>query len=159
MESVLANLTALAPVFREVCTYLKEVVPHDDTARTTGSRLRHFLDGEDAGKLPFVRMWSLGLLARRPDFVEFNVAIRVANEVRDELGLRPAALLARAHRNIAWVREHKETWNSHGPWDRRAILWASTVLPRPERRAWLDSPREGNDLLERSVALKALSLP
>jgi len=159
MGTVLANLGALAPMFREVCSYLEAVVPHDHTAREVGYRLLEFLDNDDAGGVRYVRLWSLELFARRPDFTDFNDAIRVANEMRGELGLRPAALLARAHSDIGWVREHKEIWNSHGPWDRRAIMWASTILPRAERRALLDNPRQGDDLLERSVALKALSLP
>ncbi len=159
LARVLDHLPALGPVFREVCTYLQKVVPKGEAAQTTGARLLKFLREEDMGQLPFVRMWSLDLLARRPDFAGFDDAIQIANEARDELGLRPAALLARAHSNISWVRQHKEDWNSHKPWDCRAILWSSTVLPRAERQAWLDAAKGAKDLLVRSVALKALSLP
>ena len=69
-----------------------------------------------------------------------------------ELGLRPLALLAKHEQDLAWVRERKETWGNNSPWDRRAIIWASTALPRDERNPWLRLVEQNGDHLDRAVA-------
>jgi hypothetical protein len=45
-----------------------------------------------------VRMWILELLHRRPDLCRSTEAIALAEESTAELGYRPAALLAAAHK-------------------------------------------------------------
>jgi hypothetical protein len=155
-ESVFDNLELLSPVMRDVALYLAKTMPAE-RAEGYGSRLLEFLGGSDVGGLPFVRTWGLYLLRERPNMLPAQYAMRLAEEIQNDLGLRPAALLARAHKLVDWVRPQKENWGNHGPWDRRAIIWAGSVLPSTERKKWLELVRDGGDLLDRSVAMLAAS--
>jgi hypothetical protein len=84
-----------------------------------------FLKKGSYGGLPFVQLWAIEILSRRPDMLGQQEAIEVANDSSGALGLRPMATIARSYKLVEWVRAQKETWNNHGPWDRRAIIWAS----------------------------------
>jgi hypothetical protein len=88
---------------------------------------------------------------------DFEAEIRSLCDVaKPDLGLRQYALLAAKLRHIDWVREQKETWNSHGPWDRRAIIAAAHILPSDERRHWLRMVAETEDILDVAIAKSSL---
>jgi hypothetical protein len=74
-----------------------------------------------------------------------------------EDGARPMALVARRNKQVEWVRQQKNTWKNRGPWDRRAIIWSSSVLPKDERRHWLKLVEKDTEPLERAVAQLAAS--
>lgn len=65
-------------------------------------------------KAPALRSW----LAKSPDLVT-------------------QAQLACEERNVAWVRRHKDEAREYGTRARRAVLYASRVLPQDEREPWL----------------------
>jgi hypothetical protein len=106
----------------------------------------------DVGNLPFVRMWILELLNQRPDLCGPAEALGNAEEMHGVFGLRPCALLARAHNQIDWVRARKETWRNHEPWDKRALIWSAYVLPPGERRPFLNMVTQQGDRLDSAVA-------
>jgi len=154
---VLANLQYLSPAFRDVCLYFTKTLNEASTERVKRA-LEDFLLNNDYGKLPYVRMWALDLIAKKPNLLSFERAFFLAEDSRRDLGLRPAALLAREYKNIDWVRGHKEDWNCHNPWERRAIIWAASVLPMDERKPWLGTIKDTtSDVLEKAVAIKSLT--
>jgi hypothetical protein len=155
-DLVLANLDELLPIFRDVAVYLRVTV-NEENAASTGAILTRFLAEGPYGALPFVRMWLLWLLEKRPSLMTFESALRLANDSADSLGTRPAALLARAYGQRSWIRGRKETWANNGPWDRRAIIWCGAILPDNERRHWLAMVEEQGDLLDAAVAKLAAS--
>jgi hypothetical protein len=150
-QVVFENLEVLTPVFREVALYVIKCVPKK-TGVKRGKQLLAFLGNSDVGELPFVRIWTLDILERRPDMARQNQALAIANRSHSVLGLRPTALLARSYGLVEWVRSHKETWSNHAPWDRRSIIWASSILPKGERQHWLKHVQESGDLLDQAVA-------
>ena len=85
--------------------------------------------------------------------------MRLAAESTESLGMRYGALLARTYARLDWVRQQKENWRNHGPWDRRAVIWSSCALPVGERRPWLDIVRDSEDILDRAVAQFASTQP
>ena len=154
---ILANLQYLSPVFREVCLYFQKTLNAANTG-TAKESLGDFLFNNDYGKLPYVRMWALDLFAKNTNLLSFEEALSMAEDSRMHLGLRPAALLAREYKNIDWVRGHKENWNCHNSWERRAIIWAASVLPMDERKPWLGTIKDTtSDILEKAVAIKSLT--
>lgn len=156
-ELILANLETLAPVFSEVCKYFEKTL-NQESADKVKPVLYSFLSKNDYGKLPFVRMWVFDLLSKRPELFTFEEALALAEDSNETLGLRPTALIARAYNRIDWIRQYKENWQCHDPWERRAIIWATSVLPMDERRPWVGKLKDTtSDLLEKSVALKALT--
>jgi hypothetical protein len=150
---VLENLETLTPAMREVIEYLV-VAAKPATLKETGDQLMAFASNAAAGPFPFVRMWILDFFIRRPKSVSYMDAFRIAEESRDTLGVRPMALLAKAHNQVQWVRSQKEKWANHAPWDRRAVIWAASVLPDDERRHWCGLVKEiASDPLDRAVAI------
>jgi hypothetical protein len=154
-ESVLENLSALAPAMKEVVEYLA-VLTSPISAADTGFRILAHLGDSPVGELPFVRMWGLEYFIRRPFAALFPKLLRLAEECRDSLGVRPVALLARAHQQVQWVRSQKEKWANHSPWDRRAIIWAASILPIDERRHWCQLVKDtASDPIDRAVSVLA----
>lgn len=154
-EPVLTNIAALTPAMREVIQYLIAAVK-PNTVKETGKALLNFTSSAAAGSLPFVRMWILEFFIHRPESVKYLDACRIAAESKDSLGARPMALLARSYEQVQWVRAQKEKWANHAPWDRRAIIWASSILPKDERGHWCRLVKDtASDPLDRAVAMLA----
>jgi hypothetical protein len=152
---VFDNLALLSPVFREVSLYLALTWPTAGTKKWTDI-LVDFLRNNDFGKLRYVRMWALELCAKRIGVLPYGTALAIAQQSQAELGVRPAAILAKKYRKIEWVRSYKENWATYGPWDRRAILGATCILPIDERRPFLERVKKSKDILESSIAIHAL---
>jgi hypothetical protein len=154
---VFRHLESLAPVMRDVVRYLAITIPKKQ-AGMRGSELLEFSSTSDVGNLPFVRIWLLDLLARRPDLCEPARALDYAEGTPKSFGVRHTALIAAAHNQIDWVRARKETWRNHEPWSRRALIWSASILPSGERRPFLSMVAEQGDPLDVAVAKYLLSL-
>lgn len=150
------NLEMLTPAFRDTAGYISTCLPRREE-KTRGKELISFLEDNDFGALPFVRAWGLEIMDERPDMVARDAAIELAEGSSTALGARPMALVARRNKQVEWVRQQKDTWKNHGPWDRRAIIWSSSVLPKDERRHWLKLVEKDAEPLERAVAQLAAS--
>ena len=149
--SVLDNLEALTPALRDVIRYLIVAIPKAD-ADGYGAKILAFSRDSAVGALPFVRMWLLELIYRRPDLCTAAQAFALAEESSSYLGHRPAALMASAYKQIDWVRSRKETWRAYEPWSRRALIWSASSLPSGERRPFLAMVAEQGDKLEAALA-------
>ena len=157
---VLDNLEKLVPVLRDVCRYFLQTLPNrEDKAREVGSRLLELARKSDYAWCAFVQMWVLHFLQTKPVAADYSDACELAASAERSLGIRPMALLARAYARVHWVREQKERINSMSPWERRAVIWAGGILPRDERRSWLEFLKsDTNDVLERAIAVHLLSM-
>jgi hypothetical protein len=149
-DQVLENLEVLAPVMRDVAKYLKKSMRRD-SASTIGEGLIKFCKTSDISFIPFVRLWIASVFLEKLT-TEFEESILDHfEEISYGLGIRPVALLAYELSLLDWVREQRETWTNHNPWDRRAIVWTAHVLPRVERNYWLNRIQGSADLLENVV--------
>lgn len=155
-EIIFANLQGLAPALRDVVRYLAVTIPKG-SARAKGHALLEFAEENDVGGLPFVNMWLLELILRRPDLCECNEALKFAEKSSKHLGVRPQALMAAVYNQVDWIRSKKETWRNNEPWDRRAIIWSTSKLPTGERRPFLSMVAEQGDILDVAVAKWLLS--
>lgn len=155
-EHILNNLEVLSPVMRDVVACLIVTILKKQ-AQDDGQQLMQFCANSDIANLRFVRMWILDLLFRRPDLCEPTQALLYAETSVRDLGICPSALLATAHTQIDWVRARKETWRNHNSWDRRALIWSSSILPRGERRPFLSMVVDQGDPLDVAVAKHLLS--
>jgi hypothetical protein len=148
---ILNHLEVLSPVFRDVALCLQRCLPRDGSGRASLESLMSFLSDSDFGQLRFIQLWGLEVCLSRHGLLTPSEFARLVTF----LGVREAALVAQKLKRQDWVRERKEIWNNHGPWDRRAVIWASSVLPRDERHAWLTLVEESGDLLDQAVAIYA----
>ncbi len=153
VPKVLAALPRSLPILPDVVNYLVRVI-NDKNYAEIGDSLRAFLEASDYRDLPFVRTWCLHAFSVIPQLCPVDVAFGLAESSAEAvIAGRYGALLAKAHGIIDWVRERKETWANTPPPVQRAIVWAASVLPTDERRAWLDEPASAGDPLLRWVAL------
>jgi hypothetical protein len=151
-EIVFENLTRLRSVFRDLILYLVVSVPKKGAMRY-GEQIANFLKSSDYGQIPFLRLWGMELFQRRPDMLPPEAVLGLAMEFRADLGTRASALSARASKKIDWVRGQKEVWANYSPWDKRAVIYSGSVLPRTERGIWLNMVAQtSDDILERAVA-------
>ena len=150
------NFEALAPVLRDIIRYLVVTLPKPQAAKR-GKQLLAFCKESDIGALPFVRMWVLELLYRRPDLCPATDALALAEESTADLGYRPAALLAATYKQVDWVRARKETWRNYESWSRRALIWSASALPSGERKPFLSMVAEQGDLLDSAIAKLLMS--
>ena len=132
---VLDNVEVLLPVMGDVCRYIQAVCPHDH--QTVADRLIAAIARSDYVSCGYIAMWVLDLFTRRPELVDFQKSLNFAQRYEAILGLRPQALLAQAHQEAYWVRSQKSALANLRPWDRRAVIYAASVLPHSERAAWL----------------------
>lgn len=132
---VCGNLGPLVPIMGDVSRYLRFVTPLADT--TLVEHILAAVSSSDYASSAYVALWVLDLLVRRPDLATFTKAMAFAKAHEHALGLRPQALLAKAYGQVHWVRSCKNDIANLKPTDRRALIWASSILPPSERNAWL----------------------
>ena len=147
-NSVFSNLPKLAPVFPNVAKYISST---KSASRERGSEFIDFLLQHPLGRLDYCRIWGLHALCSVEGMATPAKLWTVA-ETTQQHSTRVKAAVARLTRNIDWVREQKEDWSALGPWDRRGLIYGSSVLPNDERRPWLGVVEESSDSLEAAVA-------
>ncbi len=148
-DSVFSNLQKLAPVFPHVAQYIKSI---KRAARPRGSELVDFLENSPLGQLDYCRIWGLEALCSVSGLATPTDLWMLA-ETAPQFQTRLMALVAKTTKNIDWVRERKEDWAALGPWDRRGLIYASSILPTDERRPWLGVVENTEDILEKAVAM------
>jgi hypothetical protein len=153
VPTVLDTIQKSLPILPDVVNYLIRAA-NDVNYADIGNRLRSLMESSDYSYLPVVRIWCLHAFSVIPQFCPQDIALALAESSSDPtISGRYSALLAKAHRTIDWVRERKETWANNPAPVQRAIVWAASILPADERRAWLERPANSGDPLLRWVAL------
>lgn len=145
LSDVLAEFERLIPLTREVCLYLQRVLSKDVAEKNEAAILA--ISDSSAASLPFVNMWLAWLFASGAfsgaPFAGLGAKI---------LALRDRALFAVRARDLAWVKSHKSGLDTLGPFEKRAILYASQILSADERKVWLGIAKERGDMLEQVLA-------
>lgn len=155
-DRVINNIDTLVPVMRDVAIYLLKTTQSKNAAKVSQA-LISFLQKSDYAFMPFAKLWAIHVLTEL-NLSEVEQALkRICEEIRDQMGVRPLALLARTMKYIDWVRAQKETWQNNGPWDRRAIIWSATALSDDERKYWLKRVQNAGDILDNAVAKAILA--
>ena len=150
-EAIYDDIPLLIPVIDEVCRIIRRVPAEVGADNSLGHRLASAVSGSDFSSIGFVGLWVSHLFAERPDIMPFDDALRFAQSYEDNLGIRPQALLARANAEESWVTDRMTDLRGLGPWDRRAVLWATSVVPESDRFAWLDDEIHVSGLVEEAI--------
>jgi hypothetical protein len=147
---VLVHFERLLPLVREVCLYLQKVLTQD--AATKNSALFLKIAESPSMQLPYVNMWLSWLFASAA-FADkcFQPLLAKAAQLRSQ------ALIAIRARDLAWVKSRKNGLDTLGPYEKRAVLYASQILSEDERKVWLGIAKERGDLLERILSDHLLS--
>jgi len=145
----IGNLRALVPVLRDVANYLKAT---SKVTVTKKKKIIRFFETDALGSLAFGRMWGIEIIRSIDGLADSQTAMRLAESSPKDIASRLEALVAERFQIVDWVRERKENWSTFGSWERRAVIFSASALPRDERNSWLGMIEEGGDSLDAAVA-------
>jgi len=130
-----------SPVINDVMLYFSAIT-NDDNAESYVDDFVSIIDLETA-KNDLVRYWLGWYLSDRTVFQQND-------NIREFLYSGPIENQARAAltvNNLTWVRERKADISNLSPRGRRAVLYASQILPADERNHWLRMMMGGTEAL------------
>jgi hypothetical protein len=154
VEDVLGNISALEPATAETFLYLQAVSTPTVVAANI-DRIRALLVSPTFKRSRFARHWTYWYITSTKDLVRDAV---IGPAIWKTAPVEWQMRAARTTRNLANVRKQKSGLASLGAWDRRAVLFASEVMPLDERNPWLSTvtPR---DFAEQCIIEWAKSQP
>ena len=152
----LESFELLTPILRDVFIYLGRAKNKKSIDQVAHAILAFGLLS-DSAFMPLVQEWIVEAASTfLADVLTREELLVLVKPAKEAMGLRGEAILARTRNDVAWIRARKESWRSAGPWERRAIIAAGSMLPGDERSAWKKSVTTTTDLLDRAVAVWSL---
>ena len=147
---VLKNFEFLIPVIREVIIYLHKVL----NGKLVEKYEKYFINilASSSMHFPFVNLWVSHLMLNK----HFE-RIDLPSNYDNILDVRDKALLARRKNDTVWVKGYKDGLDVLGPWDKRAILYASDILSRDEMKNWTKLESSRGDIIDKSLCTLLLS--
>lgn len=147
---VLDNFEKMLPVIREVIIYLNAVI-NDEIVSRHKSKFGNILLGHYM-KLPFVNLWISYLLQNR-----HLSTINLSKNYGKVQSIRDRALIARTRQDTTWIRDFRDNIHVLGPWDKRAVLYSSSILPSDEMKPWISISAASGDIVDRSISSYLIS--
>lgn len=147
---VLENFEKMLPLIRDAVIYLNKVI----NKRIVADHRQKFESILSAYYmyLPFVNLWISHLL-RNQSLKEISLPVRYDNI----LSIRGKALIALSRNDTTWVRGFRDGIDSLGPWDKRAVLYSSVVLPPDEMKNWAHAVGASGDIVDKSISAFLIS--
>ena len=145
MDLILNNFSILVPIIRECIVYLKAVINEDVVKRKKEKFLR--LWNIDYIDIPFVNHW-LSFLFQGEEFNEI-----VKEEIFYDMILekRDKAMHAIQKKDTRWVRDFRNNVDLLGTWEKRGILYSSSILPYDEMKHWVKSVASAGDEIDEAI--------
>jgi hypothetical protein len=147
---VLGNFERLLPVIRETVIYLNAVI-NAETVVQHKAGFEAILSAHYM-RLPFVNLWVSHLL-KNQSFVESSLP----SNYKCIQTTRCRAFIALRQKDTTWIRGFRDGIDALGPWDKRAVLYSSIVLPSDEMIAWVDAVGTSGDIVDRSISTFLIS--
>jgi hypothetical protein len=142
---VLDNFERLLPVIREIVIYLNAVI-NDKIIANHKKQFKKILSVYYM-RMPFVNLWVSHLLQNKC-FVKANLQINY-----DEIiSTRGKALTALSRLDTTCVRGFHGNIGTLGPWDKRAVLYSTSILPSDEMKHWIRSAAASGDIIDKSIS-------
>ncbi|MEJ2365721.1 MAG: RNA-directed DNA polymerase [Deltaproteobacteria bacterium] len=147
---VLHNFEKLLPVLREAIVYLNKVL-NKEIVINHQKQFNSILSAHYM-RLPFVNLW-ISYLLQNQSFKEVSVLSNY-----DAIhSIRGKALIAMRRHDTTWVKSYRDGIDVLGPWDKRAVLYSSTILSLDEMKAWAAAVGDSGDIVDKSLALYIIS--
>jgi len=124
-EILLENFEKLNPLVREYVIYLNKVSTNEIVEKNI-SQFNKIYNWNYYKKFPYINLWYSSLF-RNEKFSNLSVQVTNIFSIRDK------AFYSILKKNITWIKGFKEKVDLLGPWDKRAIIYASHLLSRDER--------------------------
>lgn len=151
VDLVLGNLNTLMPVYRDVINYLLRI-ENDTNKDQIQEAIEELLKNTSKFKdLDFQIIWSNHYFySPKQGYAhsEMLESFKKRNNIRDYMLL----LRELDPKYKSKFLSYKEKWQNFSAAERRAIIYASKVLPSTERKIWLRTVQSSGDFLEREIA-------
>jgi len=147
---VLDNFERMLPVIREVVIYLNAVI-NDEIVSIHKKEfeiilLSHYM------RMQFVNLWVSHLLQNQ-HLSRINLPVNY-EKIQS---IRGKALIALRRQDTTWVRDFRDNIDALGPWDKRAVLYSSSILPPDEMTHWVSIAAAGGDIIDKSISSYLIS--
>jgi len=145
----LKNFDKLAPVVRELVLYLHKVID----AGVVAANECPFSDivASPRMQIPYINMWISNLLSNEA-FTDSELP-----NYNSVISLRDQALIALRRSDRTWVKGYQNGLDVLGPWEKRAVIYAASVLSQDETIHWLEVAAARGDIIEAAVAKYVIS--
>lgn len=145
MPVLLENFEKVLPVLRESVIYLRKII-NEKSALDHKSIFEQILNAHYM-QLPFVNLW-ISYLFQKEVFNEINLSISydLIQSTRNQ------ALIAHRSKDTTWVKDFRDGIDVLGPWDKRAVLYSSSILSSDEAKVWAGSVATSGDIIDKSIA-------
>lgn len=144
VPQIFENFNKLLPVIREVVIYFERVLT-DSIVLRYKSEFIAVLENPFLN-LPYINMWIFTLF-QNECFNATDFEIDYAKIFR----IREKALIARREKNLTWLKDIKDSLDTLGVWDRRAIIYSSIILSEDELIHWLGLESSKGDILNKAL--------
>lgn len=146
LNLVLDNFDALMPVLRECIIYLK-TVSNENVVKQNKDKYLNLWESKYV-EIPFVNMWLSSLFQNDTfsELVNENISYDMIKNTRDK------AMHAMQKDDTRWLRDYRDGVDLLGFWDKRAILFASSILPYDEMKHWVDSVASAGDIVDKAIS-------
>ena len=126
------NFDFLLPVLNNVILYLNDVTNEKNITFLTIFFKEWITTNSIENELP--RLWVEWYLTKHSAFMKDKA---ISDFLLSSPNLITQAKTAVSQKNLSWIRDKKSLMLNSGSWQRRAILYASQILPSDERKHWL----------------------
>jgi hypothetical protein len=150
VPSVLKNFETILPVIREVVIYLQRVI-NKEIVQDYKDEFESILNAHYM-RFPYINLW-LSYLFRNRNFNEINIP----EEYDTFLTTRAKALIALRKKDTTWIKGFRDGIDLLGPWDKRAILFSSSLLSLDEMEPWVNAVATSGDIIDKSISKYLIS--
>jgi len=150
IQDIFLNFNNLLPVLREIVIYFDRVLT-DRVVLEYEMEFSNLLLNEYL-HLPFVNMWIFTLFQNK----SFN-AIPLEIDYSKIIRIREQAFIALRKQDTVWLKDKKDGLDTLGFWDKRAILFAASILSLDEMRHWLGLETSKGDIVNKAICSKVIA--
>ena len=140
IPAIISHFDYFLPVVNNIVLYLNDVTNDRTLPILTSFFSKWVVSNSTQNELP--RYWIEWYITRHPEFLKNK---QICDFLFSSPNVITQARAAVLQNNLSWIRSKKSAMLTSGSWERRAILYASQILPTDERKHWLqqiekDSP-------------------
>ena len=141
IDLVLQRFDDLIPALNDIALYFASVADNsDDVLKETGENIIALLNNEIVKSNEFFQLTLTNLFANTHKFNNISVLLSMFT-CSSDLIKREIILAAYKAKASSWIRDIKQEYYNLGLWGQRAILIASELLPKDERKYFIQSVR------------------
>ncbi|WP_409016127.1 RNA-directed DNA polymerase [Anaerostipes caccae] len=141
IDLVLLRFNDLIPALNDIALYFASVADNsDDVLKETGENIIALLNNKLVKSNEFFQLTLTSLFANTHKFNNISVLLGMFNYSSDSIK-REIILAAYKANMSSWIRDTKQEYYNLGLWGQRAILMASELLPKDERKFFIQSVR------------------